>query len=44
LVVVQDPETAQADTMPKAAIAAAVPDLILSLEEISEFLCNLNQN
>jgi two-component system chemotaxis response regulator CheB len=44
LVVVQDPETAQADTMPKAAIAAAEPDLILSLEEISEFLCNLNQN
>jgi two-component system chemotaxis response regulator CheB len=44
LVVVQDPETAQADTMPKAAIAAAEPELILSLEEISEFLFNLNQS
>jgi two-component system chemotaxis response regulator CheB len=41
LVVVQAPETAQMDTMPRAAIAAAEPDLILSLEEITEFLCNL---
>ncbi len=41
MIVVQAPETAQVDTMPKAAIAAAEPDLILSLEEIAEFLCNL---
>ncbi|MFH0996295.1 MAG: chemotaxis protein CheB [Pseudomonadota bacterium] len=44
LVVVQDPETAQMDTMPKAAIAAAAPDLILSLEEIAAFLCDLKQD
>jgi two-component system chemotaxis response regulator CheB len=43
LVIVQTPETAQVDTMPKAAIAAAKPDLILSLEEITIFLCNLKQ-
>jgi two-component system chemotaxis response regulator CheB len=42
MIVVQSPETAQVDTMPKAAIAAAEPDLILSLEEIAEFLCNLS--
>ena len=43
-VVVQDPKTAEIDTMPKAAIAAAEPVLILSLEEIAEFLCNLKQD
>jgi two-component system chemotaxis response regulator CheB len=43
-VVVQDPETAEMDTMPRAAIAAAEPQLILSLEEIAEFLANLKQD
>jgi two-component system chemotaxis response regulator CheB len=42
-VVVQDPETAEIDTMPRAAMAAVEPDLILSLEEIADFLCNLKQ-
>ena len=42
-VVVQDPETAEMDTMPRAAIAAAEPQLILSLEEIAEFLGKLKQ-
>lgn len=41
LVIVQDPVTAEIDTMPRAAIAAADPHLILSLEEIADFLCNL---
>jgi two-component system, chemotaxis family, protein-glutamate methylesterase/glutaminase len=41
LVVVQDPKTAEIDTMPKAAIEAVEPKLILSLDEIAEFLCNL---
>jgi len=44
LVVVQAPETAQMDTMPKAAIAAAKPDLILSLEAVAELLGNLKQD
>lgn len=44
LVVVQDPKTAEMDTMPKAAIAAAEPDFILSLQEIADFLCNLKQD
>jgi len=40
-VVVQDPETAVMDAMPRAAIAAASPDIILSLAAIAEFLCAL---
>ncbi|HEY4106278.1 MAG TPA: chemotaxis protein CheB [Polyangiaceae bacterium] len=37
-VVVQDPETAEAEQMPKAAIKAANPQLIAALPEIAEFL------
>lgn len=43
-VIVQDPKTAEMDTMPKAAIEAAEPDLILSLEEIAEFLCQFTKS
>lgn len=43
-VVVQDPETAEIDTMPRAAIAAVEPDLVLSLEKIADFLCNLDRD
>ena len=38
LVLVQDPDTAEANTMPLAAIAAADPDHILPLNEIASFL------
>lgn len=38
LTIVQDPATAEAPIMPKAAIAAAKPDMILPLEEIGAFL------
>jgi len=38
LAIVQDPQTAEAPTMPEAAIAAVTVDLILPLEEIGAFL------
>ena len=38
LVLVQDPETAEATMMPQAAIAAANPQLVAPLPEIAEFL------
>ncbi len=38
LVVVQDPETAEAPTMPRAVIATGAVDQILRLEEIAPFL------
>jgi two-component system, chemotaxis family, protein-glutamate methylesterase/glutaminase len=38
LTIVQDPATAEAPLMPKAAIAATKPDMILPLEEIGTFL------
>ena len=41
LSIVQDPETAEAYAMPKAAIAATQVDHILSLEEIGPFLSML---
>ena len=44
LIVVQDPETAEMPTMPRAAIEAADPDLILPLEAIAAFLGNLKNN
>ena len=44
LVLVQDPETAEASAMPRAAIAAADPDYILPLDEIGQFVRNLVSN
>lgn len=41
LVVVQDPETAAADAMPRAAIKAVTPDHVLPLERIGPFLKTL---
>jgi two-component system chemotaxis response regulator CheB len=41
LTVVQDPATAEIETMPRAAIAATQVDHILSLEEIGPFLVDL---
>ncbi len=41
LVIVQDPETAEADSMPRAAIHACTVDHVLGLEEISAFLNRL---
>jgi len=38
LAIVQDPENAEVDSMPRAAIQATHVDMILSLEEISLFL------
>lgn len=38
LVVVQDPETAEAPEMPRAAIAAATVDRVLPLDRIASFL------
>ncbi|MGZ5434307.1 MAG: chemotaxis protein CheB, partial [Thermoanaerobaculia bacterium] len=37
-VIAQDPETAEAPTMPKAAIDAGAVDQILRLEDIAPFL------
>jgi len=39
--IVQDPETAEADAMPKAAIEAADVDQVLSLKGIADFLNGL---
>ncbi|MCX6242696.1 MAG: chemotaxis protein CheB [Bacteroidetes bacterium] len=41
MAIVQDPETAEVDSMPKAAVAACAVDHVLSLEEISAFLNKL---
>ncbi len=41
LSVVQDPSTAEADTMPKAAIAAVDVDYVLPLEEIGKVITML---
>jgi two-component system chemotaxis response regulator CheB len=41
LTVVQDPSTAEIETMPRAAIAASKVDHILPLEEIGPFLVSL---
>jgi two-component system chemotaxis response regulator CheB len=40
-VIVQDPATAEADAMPKAAIATACVDRILPLEQIGAYLLQL---
>lgn len=42
LTVVQTPETAEAESMPKAAIAAVDPDHVLPLKEIGPFLNGLS--
>lgn len=41
LTIVQDPDTAEVDTMPKAAIASTKVDYILPLENIGPFICSL---
>ena len=41
LTIVQDPDTAEIDTMPKAAIASTKIDYILPLEKIGPFICTL---
>jgi two-component system chemotaxis response regulator CheB len=41
LAVVQDPETAEVDTMPRSAIETVQPDHILPLERIGPFLTGL---
>jgi two-component system chemotaxis response regulator CheB len=41
LSIVQAPETAQSDFMPRAAIKNVAPDYILKLEEIAPFLDNI---
>ncbi len=41
LTIVQDPDTAEVDTMPKAAIASTKIDYILPLEKIGPFICTL---
>lgn len=43
IVVAQDPETAEAPSMPRAAIAASHVDQILRLEEIAPFLVEVCQ-
>lgn len=40
---VQDPGTAQASTMPQAALALSAPDYILSLSEIGQMLVELER-
>jgi len=41
LAIVQDPGTAEADTMPRAAIAAVGPDHVLAINDIGPFLSGL---
>jgi two-component system chemotaxis response regulator CheB len=43
LAIVQDPATAEADAMPRAAIAAAQVDYVLSLHEIGDLLIMLGR-
>ncbi len=38
LAIVQDPKTAEAEAMPRAALVAAKPDYVWSLEKIGDFL------
>ena len=44
LTIVQDPETAQYDGMPRNAIAAGVQDFILPIEDIPELLIKYSKN
>lgn len=43
LAIIQDPNTADSEYMPKSAIAAIKPDYIVSLEEIVELLIKIDQ-
>jgi len=43
LTIVQDPDTAEVESMPRAAIQATLTDHILPLEEIAAFLNSLNE-
>ncbi|TDE53402.1 chemotaxis protein CheB [Flavobacterium sp. GT3P67] len=43
LAIIQDPKTADSAYMPKSAIAAIVPDYILSLEDIVALLIQMDQ-
>lgn len=44
LTIVQDPETAQYDGMPRNAIAAGVQDFVLPIKDIPEFLVKYSKN
>lgn len=44
IAIVQDPATAEMDSMPNAAIAAAEPDYILPLDQIGTFIGQLAMN
>lgn len=44
LTVVQNPKTAEVDTMPKKAIELLIPDNVLELTEIGEFLNKIDKN
>lgn len=41
LVIVQDPDDAEVDSMPRAALSAVKPDYVVRLDEISTLLVNL---
>lgn len=41
--IVQDPDTAEVSTMPLSAINTVNPDHVLTLEEIADFLNNINR-
>ena len=43
LAIIQDPTTAESEYMPKSAIAAIIPDHVLSLEKIIELLLKIDQ-
>jgi two-component system chemotaxis response regulator CheB len=43
LAIIQDPKTAESPYMPKSAIAAILPDYILSLENIVELLIKIDK-
>ena len=43
LAIIQDPNTADSEYMPKSAIAAIKPDYIVSLDEIVELLIKIDQ-
>jgi len=43
LAIIQDPETAESRNMPASAIAAILPDYILSLEKIVQLLIKITQ-
>jgi len=44
LTIVQDPKTAEVNSMPLSAIKATKVDHILSLEDIGELLISINRN